>query len=363
LAAALPCAVRTFLQCALSSLAPAAVWLASRGDYLPAGSASIHNALGSRHNSSIIMPITRPRAVPHSGIWPALLTPLDPKLNIDIPAFAAHSKSLLAAGCTGVTPFGTTGEGPSFTVAERRAALDGLVAHGVPAGRILASTSCAALPDAVALTKHAVELGAHRCLLLPPFFLKGVPDQGVVDAYRHVIDSVADSRLRIVLYHIPQVSGVPLSHVVIETLMKLYPQTIVGIKDSGCQREPSLAYAKAFMPPLQVWVGNEPDLQTLAAQGAKGAVSGVANVLPRLVQRLVAQFDGPTAAADQQRVLAFLKILGGYGLTAAFKGIMAMLHNNPGWRRVRAPLLTLDDAEVERLAAQVRAFGLDPGTA
>ncbi len=312
-------------------------------------------------------PTAAPTPVPYSGIWPALLTPLDEQLNIDIPTFAAHSKALLEAGCTGVTPFGTTGEGPSFTVAERMAALDGLVAHGVPANRILASTSCAALPDAVALTKHAVGLGVQGCLLLPPFFLKGVPDQGIVNAYRHIIDGVAalvpEGRLRVVLYHIPQVSGVPLSLGVIRTLLKLYPQTIIGIKDSGCEREASLAYAKAFMPPLQVWVGNEPDLQTLAGQGAVGAVSGVANVLPRLVQRLVAQAGGPGAAADQQRVLAFLKILGGYGMTAAFKGMMALLTDHPGWRRVRAPLLALDDAEYARLAAQVKAFGLDRATA
>ena len=302
-------------------------------------------------------------STPYSGIWPALLTPLDEHLNIDIRAFAAHSRALLSAGCTGVTPFGTTGEGPSFTVAERLAALEGLAAGGVAAGRILVSTSCAALPDAVSLTRHAVQLGAFGCLLLPPFFLKGVPDQGIINAYRHVIDSVADTRLRIVLYHIPQVSGVLLSQHVIRTLMALYPNTIVGLKDSGCQREDSLAYAKEFMPPLQVWVGNEPDLQTLSAQGAKGAVSGVANVLPRLVQRLVAQGSGPGAAANQQRVLDFLRILGGYGLTAAFKGIMALLHDNPGWMRVRAPLVALSDAEYQRLVAQVRAFGIETETA
>lgn len=121
----------------------------------------------------------------------------------------------------------------------------------------------------------------------------------------------------------------PLSVDVIHTLLKVYPQTIIGIKNSGCQRDVSLGYAKAFMPPLQVWVGNEPDLQTLAGQGATGAVSGVSNVLPRRVQRLVAQADGPTAAADQQRVLAFLKTLGGYGMTAAFKGMMAWLTDHP----------------------------------
>ena len=297
--------------------------------------------------------------VPYRGIWPALLTPLTADLAVDMASFARHACALLAAGCSGVTPFGTTGEGPSFSVAERMAAVDGLIAGGVPAARILVSTSCAALPDVVALTRHAVQAGAHGCLLLPPFFLKGVPDQGVIDAYRWVIDQVADPRLRIVLYHIPQVSGVGLSHHVVETLRTRYPQTIIGIKDSGCQRETSLAFAKAFMPALQVWVGNEPDLQVLAAQGSVGAVSGVANVMPHLLQRLVAQFDAADAARDLRRVQEFIGVLGGYGMTAAFKAIMALLTDDPGWARVRPPLVALDEQELQSLERKWQAFALD----
>ena len=297
--------------------------------------------------------------IPYQGIWPALLTPLDANLDIDIPLFARHSRGLLDAGCAGVTPFGTTGEGPSFSVAERIAAVDGLMAGGVPAGRILVSTSCAALPDVVTLTRHAVQAGAFGVLLLPPFFLKGVPDQGVIDFYSQVIAKVADDRLRIVLYHIPQISGVPLSHHVVETLLKRFPQTIIGIKDSGCVQATSLAFAKAFMPPLQVWVGNEPDLQVLAAQGSIGAVSGVGNVMPHLLQRLVAEHDGLHATRDLARVKEFINVMGGYGMTAAFKGIMAILDNHPGWRQVRAPLVALNEAELALLSAQMAAFALD----
>jgi 4-hydroxy-tetrahydrodipicolinate synthase len=299
------------------------------------------------------------KPVPYQGIWPALLTPLTPALDIDIPSFARHSLKLIEAGCTGVTPFGTTGEGPSFSVAERMAAVDGLIAGGVPAGRILVSTSAAALPDVMALTRHAVQAGCFGVLLLPPFFLKGVPDQGVIDAYTQVIDQVNNARLRVVLYHIPQISGVALSHHVISTLLARYPQNIIGIKDSSGQREGSLAFAKAFMPPLQVWVGNEPDLQVMAAQGSVGAVSGVANVMPRLLQRLVVQFDGPNAPRDLARVKAFIDILGGYGMTAAFKGIMAILTADAGWRRVRAPLVALSDTEFGRLKIQLHNFALD----
>jgi 4-hydroxy-tetrahydrodipicolinate synthase len=299
----------------------------------------------------------------YQGIWPALLTPLNADLTINIDAFVAHSKSLLASGCAGVTPFGTTGEGASFSVAERIAAIDGLIKGGVPAERILVSTSCAALPDVVELTRHAVQAGTFGCLMLPPFFLKNMPDEGIVDAYRWVIDKVADSRLRLVLYHIPQIAGLGLSRHVVHTLLTEYPETIVGIKDSSGNREGSLAFAKAFMPPLQVWVGNEPDLQTMAAQGSQGAVSGVANVMPHLLQRLTGLVKPSDASLtperDAVRVQQFIDILNCYVMTSAFKGVMAMLTGEQGWLRVRPPLLALTDEEFKQLKLQLTAFALN----
>jgi len=292
------------------------------------------------------------------GIWPALLTPLDADLRIDAARFASHARSLLEAGCGGVTPFGTTGEGPSFSLDERRSAVDALVSGGVPAARIIVSTSCAALPETLALTRHALDIGAHGCLMLPPFFLKGVSDAGIVDAYRYVIDAAADDRLRLYLYHIPQVAGVGLSHPVIETLKALYPQTIVGIKDSSCERAHSLALAGRFMRELTVYVGNELDLPELGRRGSTGAISGLANFMPRLVHRLVAQPDAPDAAQDLDRVTRLLALLGGYALTPALKGIMALLSGDKSWLRVRPPLVALDEPAFENLTAQMSAFGI-----
>ncbi len=294
------------------------------------------------------------------GIWPALLTPLTEDLGIDHARFAAHSRALLAAGCGGVTPFGTTGEGPSFSLAERRDAVDALVKNGVPAPRILVSVSCAALPETLELTRHALSIGAHGCLMMPPFFLKGVSDQGVIDAYRRVIDGTADARLKLYLYHIPQVSGVGLSHQVIRTLWNLYPQTIVGIKDSGCELTDSLALVRAFMPGLTVYVGNEPDLPELGRRGSTGAVSGLANFMPRLVHRLVLQSDAPGTTQDLARVKRLLALLGGYSLTPALKGIMAVLEGERAWLRVRPPLVALTDEGFAALERDIRAFGIDP---
>jgi 4-hydroxy-tetrahydrodipicolinate synthase len=298
------------------------------------------------------------------GIWPALMTPLSADGAIDHARFAAHAKALLAAGCGGVTPFGTTGEGPSFSAAERRAAVDALIAGGVPAARILVSVSCAALPDTIALTRHAQDVGAWGALLMPPFFFKGVSDAGIVDALAQVIDAVADRPLRVVLYHIPQVAAVSLSHTVIAEMLRRYPRNIVAIKDSQCDRAHSLALAEAFMPPdrplIGVHVGNELDLPALAARGSRGAVSGLANFMPRVVHRLATEPDAARTAGDHARVERLLGWLGGYALIPALKAVMAAQTGDAAWLRVRAPLVALDAERFKTFSHELAALGLDP---
>lgn len=296
------------------------------------------------------------------GIWPALLTPLKADLSIDHTLLAAHCKSLLARGCPGVTPFGTTGEGPSFSMAERKDAIDQLIKNGIPAAQIMVSTSCAALPETLALTRHAVSAGVHGCLMLPPFFLKGVSDQGIIDSYRYVIDGMGDDlpKLKLYLYHIPQVAGVSLSHHVIATLKQQYPDTILGIKDSACTTAHSVGLAEAFMKDLTVYVGFEPDLPEMGRRGSTGAISGLANFMPRVVNRLVTQPDAPTTPAERERVIQLISLLGDYSLMPALKGIMAILSGEPAWLRVRAPLVALTADEFSALKKSIGAFGIHP---
>ena len=297
-----------------------------------------------------------------SGIWPALLTPLNADLSIDHARLADHCKSLMARGCTGVTAFGTTGEGPSFSMAERKEAIEQLIANGIPADRLMVSTSCAALPETLELTRHAVKAGVHGCLMLPPFFLKGVSDQGIIDCYRYVINGMGQDlpQLKLYLYHIPQVTGVSLSHHVIATLKAMYPETILGIKDSACTTAHSIGLAESFMKDLTVYVGFEPDLPEMGRRGSTGAISGLANFMPRVVSRLVTQPDAAATPAERERVVRLIGLLDDYSLMPALKGIMAMLSGEPGWLRVRAPLVALTLNEFQRLEKTIRDFGMAP---
>lgn len=301
------------------------------------------------------------------GIWPALLTPLNKDFSIDHALFAEHSKGLIAKGCDGVTPFGTTGEGPSFSMAERKEAIEQLIKNGVPAAQIMVSTSCAALPETLTLTKHAVRAGVHGCLMLPPFFLKGVTDEGIIDCYRYVIDGVHQSegagQLKLYLYHIPQVTGLGLSHHVIATLKQMYPDTILGIKDSACTTAHSVGLAESFMKDktlnMTVYVGFEPDLPEMAKRGSTGAISGLANFMPRVVGRLVTQPDAPATPAERDRVVRLIDLLGSYSLMPALKGIMALLTRDTTWLRVRAPLVALKPEEFKALEKTIHDFGID----
>lgn len=309
--------------------------------------------------------MTHPTVDRLPGIWPAMLTPLSADGSIDHARFVRHGGALLDAGCGGLTPFGTTGEGPSFSVAERIAAVDALVAGGIPAARLLVSTSACALTDLIALTEHATRIGAWGTMLMPPFFFKGMSDAGVVSVYEQVIAAArvvhagldAPQPLRLMLYHIPQVAGIGLTHGVIRALLARHADIIVGVKDSQCQLAHSLSLLEIFGPQLMVHVGNEPDLPELGRRGSTGAVSGLANFIPRTVHRLVSQPDAAGTPGDLAHVQALLGALGGYALVPAFKGILALRDNDLGWLPVRAPLQALTPEDLPRLQAALAAVG------
>jgi 4-hydroxy-tetrahydrodipicolinate synthase len=290
--------------------------------------------------------------LPVRGVWCAVLTPLDAQGSVDSARLVDHVRRLCDEGIDGVVPFGTTGEGQSFDVAERMAGLEALVAAGIPPARIVAGTGCAALPDTIALTRHAMAVGCAGALVLPPFFFKDVTDEGLYASYAALVDAIADSRLRLYLYHIPQVTAVPITAAVIERLRLAYPGIVAGLKDSAGDLVHSQAMLARF-PDLAVLVGHEPHLPSMLAAGGAGTICGVANLFPRRMRRL---FDAagtrnePDALAEITRLL---DILLDYPLLPAMKALQAELTGDDAWHAVRPPLARLPttarSAMLERL--------------
>jgi 4-hydroxy-tetrahydrodipicolinate synthase len=283
-----------------------------------------------------------------------MLTPLASFGGVDHGLMVAHARSLLDRGVDGIAPFGTTGEGQSFSVAERLAGVDALLAAGIPGERVVAATGCAALPETVALTRHGVQAGCAACLVLPPFFWKDVTDDGLFAWYANVIEAVGDPRLRIYLYHIPQISGTPLSVDLIARLAAAFPDVIAGVKDSAGDWTNTQALL-ARVPHLAILVGHEPHLPRLLRAGGAGTICGVANLFPALVKALLSPGVTP---ADEQRVATFIEIAFRQPFLAGFKAILAEQTRNPGWQAVRAPLLPLSADSRNALLAALRSAGL-----
>jgi 4-hydroxy-tetrahydrodipicolinate synthase len=290
---------------------------------------------------SITIDILMPTFTAVRGLWCATLTPVDAGGRVDHPRMVAHVRNLLAQGVDGVAPFGTTGEGQSFTVDERRDGIDALLQAGVPAARIVAATGCTALPETIALTRHAVQAGCPAVLVLPPFFWKSPSDDGLFDWYARLIEGTGDPRLRVLLYHLPQVSAVPLSVALIARLASAFPESIVGIKDSEGSWDHTAAVLERC-PQLAVMVGHEPHLPRLMRAGGVGTICGIANLRADLVRALLA----PDVSADaERRIEAFVRVAFSQPLMAGFKSMLADQYDDPPWRAVRAPLVALTDTQ------------------
>jgi len=287
------------------------------------------------------------------GLWCANLTPLDRNGRLDGARMAAHIRILLGQGVDGVAPFGTTGEGPSFSVAERRAGLDGLLAAGLPAARIAVGTGASAFTDAVELTRHALGAGVTRCLVVPPFFFKNVTDDQVLAYYAHLIDAVGDPRLRLFLYHIPQFSGVRIAPAVVARLAESFPGVVAGVKDSAGEWE-NTAELLARVPQLDILVGHEPHLPKLMKGGGAGTICGVANVYPGIVRALLTRDVAPE---DETRIQRFIDVLFRFPFLPAFKAIKAAQVGDAGWCAMRPPWMPLADSAREDLVAALENTG------
>ena len=288
------------------------------------------------------------------GLWCALLTPLDRNGSIDHARFAAHARRLLAQGVDGFAPFGTTGEGQSFAMAERVAGLAALLAAGIPASRVVAATGCVALAETIGLTRQAVLSGCAGCLVLPPFFFKDVSDEGLFAWYARLIDAVADARLRVFLYHIPQVTGVPLSVDLVARLAAEFPGIIAGVKDSAGDWSHTSALLER-VPQLAILVGHEPHLPRLLRAGGAGTICGVANVYPALVRALLAPDVTP---ADEARIATFIEIAFRQPFLPAFKSILAAQTGDPGWLALCPPQMPLGESVRRSLLATLKETGL-----
>lgn len=299
--------------------------------------------------------MSTPAADRPQGVYSPVLTPFNADLSPSVPRFVGHCRALLEQGA-GLAIFGTNSEANSISLAERRQLLDALLEAGLPAARMMPGTGACALPDAVELTRHAVSAGCGGVLMLPPFYYKGVSDEGLFRAFAHVVERVADDRLRIYLYHIPPVSGVPISLGLIERLLGEFPGIVAGIKDSSGDWDNTAAMLRDFQSRgFDVFAGTETVLLETMRAGGAGCITATGNVNAAPIVALYRSWREAGAEQRQRALNETRAVFQSYPMIPAMKAAIARWRNDPVWATVRPPLVELNAAQAAQLAQRLAA--------
>jgi 4-hydroxy-tetrahydrodipicolinate synthase len=287
-----------------------------------------------------------PQARSRFGLSCAISTPFDRAGNVDIGRLIAHAKESLSRGCDTVTLFGTTGEGASIGLKNRRGVTEAMLKALIAPRQLLSGVAAASVEDAEEQARLALDLGFAGLLLAPPSYFRGVTDDGLYAWFGTLFDRLGAKARDTLVYHIPSVTGVPLSLDLIGRLKRAFPGVVVGVKDSSGTWRNTEALLKTHSD-LMILVGDERDLAKAVQMGGSGSICGVANILPELL------VDAAKFGKDDTRIGPVVEAIVARPVLAAIKALIAHYRNDPEWKRMRPPLSDLDDADAARLAAEV----------
>lgn len=292
------------------------------------------------------------------GVNAAVLTGYHADLSLDLDRMAAHSRWLLANGCNGLGILGTTGEANSLGISERIEVMEGLVERGIPAGTLLPGCGTTAIPDTVLLTRRAASLGVRGVLLLPPFFYKNPAEDGLFAYYSEVAQRVGGG-IALYFYHFPAQSAVPITLPLIERLLKAYPGTFKGIKDSTGDWANTKSYADAFAKDgFEVYCGDDSLLHANLNNNGAGCITAAANVGCAVSQRVYSNWNTAEGEVAQVALSAIRKAVTSVPLIPALKSLVARNTGNADWTIIRPPHLKLTAAQEAQLFAAFDASGV-----
>jgi 4-hydroxy-tetrahydrodipicolinate synthase len=280
------------------------------------------------------------------GVIAAIATAVDAQGEPDCARSVALARFLLGNGCDGLNVLGTTGEATSFSLEQRKRVMTAYREAGLPLDRLMVGTGAASVADAVALTRHAAELGFAAALLLPPFYYKGVPDEGLLAYVDTIVGATAAKPIPLYLYHFPALSGLPWHFELIKRLLRAFGTRIVGLKDSSGD----MAYAReaaALSPQFDVFPSTEAVLVQARSGVFAGCISATANLNADLCARAWRSGDAATLDA----AVRIRKLFDGKPLVPGVKALLAHIHRDTAWVHVKPPLAAVAASEQAAVAA------------
>jgi len=288
------------------------------------------------------------------GVYAAAITPIGSDGTPDLNGLVAYCRSLISAGCDGVAPLGTTGEAAALPFTFRVRVPEALALAGVAADRVILGAGSPSVGDAIAIGQAALSAGFTNLLVLPPYYTKEPSEDGLYDYYSRIIDTLGDDRLRLYLYHIPQVTAVAIPLTLVHRLRDSYGRIVAGIKDSSG----SFESAKSYVGPedFDVYPSSEAVLSDALAAGCAGVISGSTNISAQLAHQVL-QASGPQRQALQDRLTEFRQTIQAFPLIPAVKQIHAWRTGDEGWLRMLPPLRGLSSEQTNQLRIKMERLG------
>jgi 4-hydroxy-tetrahydrodipicolinate synthase len=299
---------------------------------------------------------------PFAGVLVPVLTPFTPAGEPDAARFVAFCRWILDEGADALAIFGTTSEANSMSGAERMVLLDRLIASGIPAGKLMPGAGACSITEATMLIKHAVGHGCGGVLMLPPFYYKGMTEQGVADFIAAVIDRVGSAALKMYLYHIPPQTMIPFGVELVGRLIRAYPNTVVGLKDSSGDWNNTKTLLDAYAGSgFGIFPGSEVFLLDGLRNGGVGCITASGNVNVPGIRKVYENWKTPQADQLQADITLVRSTIQKYPMVPALKRIVAHFHDDPDWAAVRPPMERLSDAQSASLLADLAKIGYSLG--
>lgn len=284
------------------------------------------------------------------GLSCAITTPMKDGGAVDLPRLTKHARFVLDGGCDSITLFGTTGEGAALGLPARDRMIGAVLGAGLdPSKQLYVGIAAASLHEALDQARMAMDVGAKGLLLAPPFYFKGVSDDGLFNWFSQFITKLGPAARNIILYHIPSVTAVDISVSLVDRLKKAFPGVIAGVKDSSCNWPTTEAFLKAHGE-LSILVGDERLLARAVREGGEGSICGVANLVPGWLRPLV--YEGK----EDPRVTKLVDTICTYPVLPAVKALVGHVHGDDGFGAMRAPLEALSAGDRAKLFAAFDAI-------
>jgi 4-hydroxy-tetrahydrodipicolinate synthase len=268
------------------------------------------------------------------GLIAPILTPFNDDLSIAFDLYITHARWLLDQGCTGIAPFGTTGEALSVGIDERIAAIQALLGGGIDPALVIPGSGLTNVADTARLSRACLDMGCAAVMTLPPFYFKGVSGDGLYAYFEQLIVAVV---------------GLPPA--LVRRLHDDFPEQVVGIKDSSGDWDNTRELLA--IEGLTVYPGSELPLLDALDLGAPGCISATANVNAAAITGIIGAYDrGDLAAARESHAAAarFREIVQDFGPIPAQKRLLAIASGDTRWANVRPPLTALCEGAGQDLA-------------